>query len=155
MSNEINDSHAKWMIERYPFLTIKDNSVHPWLKIDSTEYHWLSDIPAGWVNSFGIEMCDELLKVLDKYVDDFIIVQTKEKYGSFVVYYYWSDIYHTNEELEEISRIDKEVRYILDKYKHLSYHTCVICGRVATKYSSPWILPFCDNCFENLDKHFG
>lgn len=146
----IDKKSAEWWIEKYPFLMVKDNSVYPWIDIGSTEEHWLSDLPDGWVNSFGIQMCDELLDALGEYVDDFIIVQTKEKYGSLVIYYYWHRDNHTEKELEEIQKIDNVVHDILNKYIDLSYHTCVRCGQPATKYTSPWILPCCSECFEDL-----
>ena len=146
MGNEIHD--AKWWTTKYPFLTIKDNSVYPWLEINSTEDHWLSDLPSGWINSFGEQMCDELLNALGKYVDDFIIVQTKEKYGSIVIYWHWRDKERTYEEQDELDDVATEVYKILNKYMRMSYHTCVRCGKSATKYSEPWVLPFCSECFE-------
>lgn len=154
MSNEMKDwindktAQAKWLVSKYPFLRIKDNSVCPWLNTEKVEGTWLDDLPDGWVNALCIEMCDELLAALGKYVDDFIIVQTKEKYGSLVVHYHWGDKERTDEEQKELNNVSNAVHDILNKYLHRSYHTCARCGQEATKYSKPWILPFCSECFE-------
>ena len=142
---------AKWWIEKYPFLMIKDNSVYPFLDVNSTDEHWFTDLPDGWVNSFGAKMCDELLEVLGKYVYDFIIVQTKEKYGSIRIYWRWNNRKHAKNEAEVINQLSYIINCIIHKYEEISYHTCVKCGRLATKYSSPWILPFCSECFENYN----
>ena len=87
MSNEYKDwladqkSDAEWWISKYPFLAIKYNAIYPWLELNSTEYHWLSELPPGWIDAFGVQMCDELLEALGKYANDWIILQAKEKWG--------------------------------------------------------------------------
>lgn len=150
MSNEVKSwlSDAKRWIEKYPFLIVKDNSVYPWIEVNSTEEHWLTDLPRGWVNSFGEKMCDELLAALGKYVNDFIIVQTKEKYGSIRIYWRWRDREYTKEEIEERNQLFYTLNPIITKYEEISYHTCVKCGAQATHYSEPWILPYCEKCFD-------
>lgn len=46
----------------------------------------------------------------------------------------------------------KEVHDIINKYDYISYHTCIECGRIATKRSKGYILPYCDDCGkEKLD----
>lgn len=151
MSNEMN--RAKWLVSKYPFLRIKDNSVYPWLNTEKVEETWLDDLPEGWFNAFCIEMCDELLAALGKYVNDFIIIQVKEKYGSMVVYARWSDKERTEEEQKALNKVSDTVYDILYKYMDLSYHTCVRCGQEATEYSSPWVLPFCSECFEEWENN--
>lgn len=145
-----NKTEANWWIEKYPFLMVKDNSVYPWIPIGSTEEHWLSDLPNGWVNAFGEQMCDELLDALGKHVNDFIIMQTKEKYGSICLYWRWNNREYTENELCEINHLHSKVRDIITKYEEVSYKTCARCGQPATKYSSPWVLPLCDDCFEDF-----
>ena len=142
---------AKWWIEKYPFLMIKDNSVYPFLEVNSTEEHWFTDLPSGWVNSFGEKMCDELLDALGTYVDDFIIIQTKEKYGSIRLYWRWNDRKYAKTEAEALNQLSYTINCIVHKYEEISYHTCAKCGKPATKYSSPWVLPFCSECFENYN----
>ena len=39
-----------------------------------------------------------------------------------------------------------EIFEIIEKYENLSYHTCINCGKPATKISTGWICPYCDNC---------
>lgn len=152
MSNIIDDWVADdvlWWTTKYPFLTVKDNSVHTWLKIGSTDYHWLSDIYPGWVNTFGECMCDELLCALDKYVDDFIIIQVKEKFAEIRVYWYWQDREYTEQEQGELKEISNSLNTILHKYANISYQTCVECGKPATRYSRGWTLPYCSECFKS------
>lgn len=148
MSNELN--RAQWLVSKYPFLRIKDNSVHRWLNTEEVEETWLDDLPEGWFNAFCIEMCDELLAALGDYVDDFIIIQVKEKYAQIRVYWYWRDREHMSEEQVELTNTVNE---IIRKYSSISYHTCVRCGQEATKYSEPWILPFCYECFEEWENN--
>ena len=138
---------AKWWIEKYPFLMVKDNSAYPWIEVNSTEEHWFTDLPTGWVNSFGEKMCDELLEALGKYVDDFIIVQTKEKYASLRMYWYWREREYSAEEENDIKQVGMDVQDIIYKYEKISYNTCIRCGAQATHYSEPWILPYCEKCF--------
>ena len=37
---------------------------------------------------------------------------------------------------------------IINKYTELSYRTCCVCGKPATKISRGWICPYCDDCFD-------
>ena len=40
---------------------------------------------------------------------------------------------------------------IIPKYEELSYHTCINCGKPATKRSTGWICPYCDDCIGDRD----
>ena len=41
---------------------------------------------------------------------------------------------------------DSKIWDIIDKYTQISYKTCVVCGKPATKMSTGWISPYCDDC---------
>jgi hypothetical protein len=127
----------KKLCKRYPFLIIHDWEDEPL----GYEFTYLDDMPEGWKRAFGIDMCEDIKRVLVKanYLYDYRIVQLKEKYGSMRLYSNGVP-----------SSIYRELEDIIDKYEKLSYHTCICCGRPATKISLGWISPFCDECAEKL-----
>jgi hypothetical protein len=43
---------------------------------------------------------------------------------------------------------------LLLQYEDISYHTCIDCGKPATKLSGGYILPFCDDCFAKKYDHY-
>lgn len=148
-------SSIKEWVEKYPFLRIKDNSVYPWLSTDEDDYEtcWMvNDLPEGWVNAFGDQMCSELVAALGEYADRWITVQVKEKYGSIRWYYSFDVDGLPNEEIEKVNQVEKLVSDIIDKYDEISYHTCVFCGAPATRTTTGWIMPICQNCF---DEEYG
>lgn len=126
--------HAKWLqrcikfldwINAYPLQIL--HCIPSYTELDAMEL--------GWRKTFGIQMCKEirtaLLKKGWKYLFNYRILQIKEKYGTLR----WYDANST-----------KEIFEIIDKYENLSYHTCINCGKPATKISTGWICPYCDNC---------
>lgn len=139
-------SSIKEWVEKYPFLRIKDL----WQSTDEDNYEtcWMvNDLPQGWINAFGDQMCEELLVALGQYVDRWIILQVKEKWGLMVIYYHF-DVYGlSNEEIAKVNKVEKLVSDIIDKYDEISYHTCAYCGASATRKTKGWILPICDKCF--------
>ena len=102
---------------------------------DVVEY----DMP-GWNKAFGKQYLDELKTQLkkDKMLYTFRVLQIKEKWGSFQFY---------------CAGATKEVYDIIHKYEGLSYHTCYDCGEPATKYTTGWVLPLCDKCFEEHENY--
>lgn len=149
MPNEMNNdrrAEARWWNFKYPFLRIKDNSTCPWNEENSDDVCWFDEIPFGWVKAFGKEMCDELLATLGKYVDDFIILQMKEKFGELRVYWAFEDKDYTATETEEIGEIQLKVHNIIDKYASISARTCVECGKEAVYMTEQWVLPYCAEC---------
>lgn len=103
----------QYWINKYPFLKINDN------------ISWFAFIPDVWVESFGYQMCDELTNALGKFIDDFIIIQMKEKYGTLRVYWRFKDWFsddreYTVFEAEKISAIAIKVQNIIDKYEDIS-----------------------------------
>lgn len=138
-------------VAKYPFLKIKDNSVYPWIPANEdepTECWLIGDLPQGWINAFGDQMCGELLEVLGEYVDRWIIVQVKEKWGRMNVYYYFDVDDLSDEEIDKVNDVEKLVSDIMDKYDQMSYHTCAFCGAPATRKTTGWVLPVCQTCFD-------
>ena len=136
----------KRLCKRYPFLRPRnrfDDIImweHPkWDWRYQRPYEWteLDCMPDGWRKAFGKQMCEEIRNALieDNYLYKYRIVQIKEKYGS-LRWYDWG--------------APQKVQDIIDKYEEISTHTCIRCGRPATKISTGWICPFCDKCADKL-----
>lgn len=129
--------HAKWLlniinildwIHDYPLQLI--HCIPTYTKLDM--------MPDGWRKAFGIQYMEELKKQLikDKMLFKWRIMDIKEKWGELQLYCnYGSD----------------ELYKIISKYENISSKTCIICGKPATKISTGWISPFCDDCIG--DRH--
>ena len=104
-------------------------------------YTELDTMDSGWRKAFGIQMCKEIKAELKKhkFLYKYRIVQIKEKFGGLR----WYDA--------GIPK-DSKIWDIIDKYTQISYKTCVVCGKPATKISKGWICPYCDDCIG--DKQF-
>ena len=128
--------YNKQLIEQYPFLMPYNIWTGKPIDDYDYEYIWLDDMPDGWRNAFGLQMCEELKQALleeggEKLLSEYKIIQIKEKFG----YLRWYDSWTTN-----------KVQDIVCKYEDLSARTCISCGKPATKISHGWICPWCDNC---------
>lgn len=102
-----------------------------WLHCIPT-YTELDAMETGWRKAFGIQMCKEIKAELKKHpglMKKYRITQIKEKYGSLR----WYDSFST-----------KEIFDIISKYEDISTTTCIVCGKPATKISTGWICPYCD-----------
>lgn len=126
----------KELIEKYPFLMPYNIWTGEPIEDYFYEYTWLDDMPDGWRNAFGLQMCEDLKNALleeggEKLLSEYRIDQIKEKFG----YLRWYDNWTT-----------KKVQDIIRKYEDLSARTCISCGKPATKISRGWICPWCDDC---------
>ena len=113
------------------------------ITLNNTTYE-LKLLPDGWVCSFVPNLRRELADALGFYVDDFAVLQIKEKYGMMRLYWCWKDRDYTADEKHDLSVISKEINTIVEKYEQISTHTCVVCGKEATKMTTGWIMPVCD-----------
>ena len=125
------------------------------LKVMEWFYHhplqWIHCIPMyteldaldnGWRLKFGKQLCKDIKKSLlreggRRKLKDYRILQIKEKWGRLC----WYACGDTFEIMEKI----------IPKYEELSYHTCINCGKPATKRSTGWICPYCDDCIGDRD----
>lgn len=158
--NEINVyAVVKDGIEITPhFITetfITDKIMYFILKVMEWFYHhplqWIHCIPMyteldaldkGWRLKFGKQICKDIKKSLlreggRRRLKEYRIMQIKEKYG----FLHWYDAGGNIEIMQEI----------IPKYEELSYHTCINCGKPATKRSTGWICPYCDDCIGDRD----
>lgn len=118
----------KYMRRRYPFLVpvrhwytgmkmtkeeIKNTP--PILSLESR------DIPDGWVNRFGHELCEELRAELIRCgcLNSAFVVMAKEKFGELRLC---------------LAGTPKECKAddIIDKYSEISRHVCARCGKMDT-----------------------
>ena len=101
-------------------------------------YTELDAMEPGWRKAFGIQMCKEIKAELKKhkFLYKYRIVQIKEKFG----YLHWYD---------GGTPKDSKIYNIIRKYEDISYKTCIVCGKPATKMSTGWISPYCNDCISN------
>lgn len=134
---------------------ITDKIMYFILKVMEWFYHhplqWIHCIPMyteldaldkGWRLKFGKQICKDIKRSLlkeggRKRLKEYRIMQIKEKYG----FLHWYDAGGNIEIMREI----------IPKYEELSYHTCINCGKPATKRSTGWICPYCDDCIGDRD----
>ena len=108
-------------------------------------YTELDAMEPGWRKAFGIQMCKDIRRQLikERKLFKWRIVQLKEKFGGIRLYSNFAS---------------DELYDIIDKYEQISYKTCGVCGKPATKISKGWIYPYCDDCigdrnFTEIDKN--
>ena len=68
----------------------------------------------GW-QKFVPQMMDELFSALGPYVEDFMVHQIKEKYGSITIYWGWKHRDYTDEENTDRKEIDDAIKNIIEK----------------------------------------
>lgn len=123
----------KELCERFPFLI--PYSIWTGEIIDGYEYEYtiLDEMPGGWRTAFGEQMCQEVLDAIsiNDWKEYYHVVSIKEKYGELV----WHGNFTSTQLMD-----------VLEKYTKLSRHTCITCGKPATKISLGWIAPYCDRC---------
>lgn len=156
------------LCERYPFLIpwnrwsgklitdAQGGGYWPGAPEDIPEYDWeyteAENMPDGWWNAFGVQMCEELRDALieDGDLQRWRIVQMKEKFGYLHLY-------------DNGHKKDSRVSEIISKYEQISARTCIVCGKPATQITTGWISPFCDDCCINcgigrsvpIDEYYG
>lgn len=130
----------KILCEKYPFLIPRNIWTD---EIDEDyDYSWtrLDDLEPGWRIAFGEQLCEELKEALSKadYVDKFRFTQIKEKYGKLCLYNLGCN---------------QEAWNVIRKYERLSKYVCGQCGQSATKVTTGWIYPYCDECAKRIGEY--
>ena len=115
-----SDNIAKLNFERYKYMNLERNLSPAIISYEGIQYKYMSP------NSFTydeFEFANNHLKIL-------------------------SGFYGILKPLDGITpyRLEMQSKFNVDKYENLSYHTCINCGKPATKISTGWICPYCDNC---------
>ena len=104
--------------------------------VQINNYEWLHCIPQGWV-----ELARKMIQECEAIDTTYYICDLKEKWGTLDVIANCNMTYW------------REIDMIENKYEELSARTCCICGKPATKISTGWICPYCDDC-GNKDEKF-
>ena len=94
-------------------------------------------MPDGWRKAFGEMMCEEIKQELVRcdYLDEYMIIQIKEKYASLRWY-------------DNGTPIGCKVLEIIDKYSVLSENICMICGKPDVPITGDvWFYPLCEKCY--------
>lgn len=106
---------------------------------------WEADfLPEGWTDTFVPDMKKELASILGSYVDNFTVFQIKEKYGTMRMYWSWEDKDYDDNEIDDLKTLTSEIEAIVRKYENISEKTCAVCGKQATKFTTGWVWPVCD-----------
>ena len=132
---ELTPEENKQLCEKYPFLLPHNRWTDEVPKNFDYSYTELDAMPDGWREAFGLQMCNELKEALEKIdkINEFRIEQIKEKFGELRFYTNW---------------VNDEIINIINKYEALSRKTCICCGKPATKITTDWISPYCDECID-------
>jgi hypothetical protein len=125
----------KKLIKEYPFLLPRNRWTGEVCKDYDYSYTELDAMPAGWRKAFGLQMCKEIKEELVKfnYLNDYRILDIKEKYGSLRWY-------------DNGFPADSKIPEIIYKYEMLSEITCINCGKEAKYQTTGWINFICEDC---------
>jgi hypothetical protein len=132
----------KKLCKRYPFIIPR----YVWTGQVSKDYDYsytMLDGFSGWNVGFGKFLLEDLRDACIKshYLDKLYFVETKEKYGQMRLY--------TN-------AAPQEIHDVISKYEFISEHVCYNCGSPYAGLTNinGWILPVCDDCWNDFQKRF-
>ena len=134
-SPERSPEHNQYLCIEYPFLIPRNRWTDKVVDDYDYSYTELDEIEEGW-RTLGLNLCEEIKQELLKYegaLDKYRIAQIKEKFG----YLRWYD-----DGIPSGSKLHE----IISKYEEKSKRTCGKCGAPATRITTGWIYPFCDEC---------
>lgn len=100
----------------------------------NNNYQWLDCIPPGWA-----ELARKMIKRCKDLDSEYQIYDLKEKWGALSIF--------SNAATDVISNIEQQT-------EELSEKICCCCGQPATKYSTGWVLPWCDECGKDEEKYY-
>ena len=103
-------------------------------------------LPIGWQIGFVSQLKQELIDTLGIFVDDFEIIDAKEKYGALRIYWIWKEREYTEHEIKKLSILYDYVADVIYKYEKISMRTCILCGKYGDmKYYAPTL---CEECYK-------
>ena len=101
-------------------------------------YDWIEKLPEGWW-----KLARAMIYECESIYPEWEITDLKEKWGAIRCC-----------DNGVPSTLRNKIDEILDQYENLSSKTCCICGKPATKFSTGWIRPYCDNCGDKDEKFY-
>ena len=119
-------------------------SEYTFIKPETDDYDYsyteMDSMPEGWRIAFGDKFLKDIKEELVRCncLDTYKILEIKEKYGALRCYGIGDVIYSS-------------IPDILHRYEKLSARTCIHCGKPATKISTGWISPWCDECAKEFN----
>jgi len=126
------------VLNKYPWLRVK-NRWSGEIVEESDEYteYDMMEVPSGWKLTFIPDMIEEIDQLLKKanFVNDYTILQVKEKYGTLR----WYDGGFPSANYQELQDI-------INKYEEISAKTCATCGKFDDEVEFTdrgWVLPLC------------
>lgn len=129
----------KSLIKKYPWLIPRSRRTGK--VVNNYDYTWteLDAMPKGWREAFGELLCEEIQEELEKYnfVNEYSIVQIKEKFGSLR----WYD-----NGIPSGCRVHE----IIENYSACSEYICIRCGELDVPCTDGWIMPVCKNCIKKM-----
>ena len=130
----------KELCVKYPFLIPRNVFTDEIPEGYDYSYTRLDDFEPGWKISFGEQLCEELKEALEKanYLEEFRFTDIKEKWGTLHLYNFGCN---------------QESWDVIHKYEKASRYICGHCGKPATKVSTGWIYPYCDECADKFAKY--
>ena len=125
--------YSRYLIDKFPFLLPRHIYTDEVPKDYDYSYTELDEMPNGWRDAFGEQMCQEIKDDLVRsgLLYRYRVMQIKEKYGQLR----WYDAVSTQKIASEI----------IPKYEKLSKHTCIRCGSPAIVRVDR-IYPYCYEC---------
>lgn len=131
------------MVERYPWLLPRSVWTDKIVKDYDYTFTEADCFPQGWRKAFFEDMHEELREELLRcnYIDEFRVLEIKEKYGS--LRYYTGGIPR-----------DCKAYEIIRKYEYLSEYICIDCGNLGVPNISinGWYSPICKCCYDKKIK---
>lgn len=125
------------LMDRFPFL-LQDSK--------GKKYGYGVECGPGWYDLI-YKMLEEIelyYKKNGSNIDEFVIVQIKEKYAELRVYY---EIRYSNREVTSQINIYQDTEEIINKYVDLSSKTCHECGQPGRLHDDGgWLSTLCDEC---------
>lgn len=130
----------KFLVDRYPYLLPRN--VFTGKVVSDYNYEYLiglEEIEIGWGKLF-LMMCEDIRQPLidNNHLEHFRFHQVKQKWGEMVIY---------------VNSAPQLVFDIIDSYTAVSKYICNACGEIATKRTTGYVLPYCDKCFEECQRH--
>ena len=110
-------------------------------------YDWLHLIPSGWE-----KLTRKMIQECEVINPSYQIEDMKEKWGELYICSYINNYDDTEWLIPSCN--DEEIEAVEQKYIQQSAKTCCICGKPATKISTGWICPYCDNCGDMDEKFY-
>jgi hypothetical protein len=135
---QVDFNNKKEVLEKYPWLNVRHRFSGELIEDEGLTEFDIMEVPKAWKNTFIPNMIEEIDQLLKKanYIQEYQILQVKEKYGTLR----WYDAGFPTDYYEELQQI-------IDKYEKISEFTCSVCGKYdqdeVQMRQGGWISAYC------------